>query len=406
VGQPALEVADILRTHGPAWRVAQRSHLSLGQLKVMSAIEQCRSAALGGHVLRCAGCGADQVAYNSCRNRHCPKCQSSAAKRWLDARQADLLPVEYYHVVFTLPAPIAAIAYQNKAVVYGLLFDVAAQVLLTIAGDPKHLGARIGATLVLHTWGSALTHHPHVHAVVPGGGLAPDGKSWVACRPGFFLSVRVLSRLFRRRLLEELDQAHRNRRLKFFGEHAALADAKAFTEWMAPLRKCEWVVYAKRPFAGPQAVLAYLSRYTHRVAISNSRLIAMDEHGVTFKWKDYRVKDGAKGGSRGKTRHKTMTLGADEFMRRFLLHVLPGGLHRIRHYGLLANGSRKASLALTRALLGQPSTLPIEANSADNGGVCDTPRFVCAHCGAAMIIVQTFVRGQSIRAPPGPASVP
>lgn len=402
MGQPALEVADIFRVHGPAWRAAQRGHLSLGQLKVMSAIEQCRSAALGGHVLRCEGCGTDQVAYNSCRNRHCPKCQSSAAKRWLDARQADLLPVEYYHVVFTLPAPISAIAYQNKAVVYGLLFDIAAEVLLTIAADPKHLGARIGATLVLHTWGSALTHHPHVHAVVPGGGLAPDGKAWVACRPGFFLSVRVLSRLFRRRFLEELQRAQQAGKLQFFGEHAALTDAKAFKAWLAPLRKCEWVVYAKRPFAGPAAVLAYLSRYTHRVAISNSRLIAMDERGVTFRWKDYRVKDGAK----GKTRHKTMTLGADEFMRRFLLHVLPGGLHRIRHYGLLANGSRKASLALVRSLLGQPSAAPITLEDTNNGIDRDRPCFVCAHCGAAMIILQTFTRGQTIRAPPDRPSAP
>jgi hypothetical protein len=405
VQRPALEVADIFRAQGPAWRQAEHGHLSLGQLKVMSAIEQCRSAALGGHVLRCNGCGVDQVAYNSCRNRHCPKCQSSAAKRWLDARQADLLPVEYYHVVFTLPAPIAAIAYQNKAAIYDLLFDVAAEVLLTIAGDPKHLGARIGATLVLHTWGSALTHHPHVHAVVPGGGLAPDGKTWIACRPGFFLPVRVLSRLLRRRFLEELLRLHQAGRLQFFGEYAALADAKAFAQWLAPLRKCEWVVYAKRPFAGPQAVLAYLSRYTHRVAISNSRLLSMDERGIRFKWKDYRVKDGAKGGTDGKTRHKTMTLSADEFMRRFLLHVLPGGLHRIRHYGLLANGSRKASLALVRSLLGQPSVPPIANDGTDNGDR-DKPCFVCAHCGATMIIVQTFVRAQSIRAPPEYPSAP
>ena len=348
MGQPALEVADIFRTHGPAWRAAQRGHLSLGQLKVMSAIEQCRSAALGGHVLRCEGCGADQVAYNSCRNRHCPKCQSSAAKRWLEARQADLLPVEYYHVVFTLPAPIADIAYQNKAVVYGLLFDVAAEVLLTIAGDPKHLGARIGATLVLHTWGSALTHHPHVHAVVPGGGLAPDAKRWVACKPGFFLPVRVLSRLLRRRFLEGLQQLHRTGQLQFFGEHAALQDAKVFADWLAPMRRCEWVVYAKRPFAGPQAVLAYLSRYTHRVAISNSRLVALDARGVSFRWKDYRAK--------GRTRHKIMTLAPHEFMRRFLLHVLPGGFHRIRHYGLLANGNRRDCLADARVQRCMPTS--------------------------------------------------
>jgi hypothetical protein len=394
VGRATLEVADILREFGPAWRQAQRGHLSLGQLKVMSAIEQCRSAALGGHVLRCEGCGTDQIAYNSCRNRHCPKCQSGAAKRWLDARQADLLPVEYYHMVFTLPAPIADIAYQNKAVVYGLLFDVAAETLIRIAADPKHLGASIGATLVLHTWGSALTHHPHVHGIVPGGGLAPDGKSWIACRPGFFLSVRVLSRLFRRRFLEELLRVHQAAKLRFFGEHVALADAKAFRAWLAPLRKCEWVVYANRPFAGPQAVLAYLSRYTHRVAISNSRLIALDEHGVTFKWKDYRVKNGSK----GRTRHKTMTLEPGEFMRRFLLHVLPGGFHRIRHYGLLANGSRKTSLAVARELLCQPA---VAATPADGGDLTiPPPTFVCWHCGCAMIILQTFTRGHAIRAPP------
>ena len=391
-----LEVADIFREFGSAWRQAQRGHLSLGQLKVMSAIEQCRSAALGGHVLRCEGCGTDQVSYNSCRNRHCPKCQSGAAKRWLDARQADLLPVEYYHVVFTLPAPIADIAYQNKAVVYGLLFDVAAETLMRIAADPKHLGASIGATLVLHTWGSALTHHPHVHGIVPGGGLAPDGKSWIACRPGFFLSVRVLSRLFRRRFLEELLRVHQAGKLQFFGEHAALADAKAFQAWLAPLRQCEWVVYAKRPFAGPQAVLAYLSRYTHRVAISNSRLIAVNEHGVTFKWKDYRVRNASK----GRTRHKAMTLEPGEFMRRFLLHVLPGGFHRIRHYGLLANGTRRANLNLAREFLHAPA---VAALPADRGDLkIPPPTFVCWHCGCAMLILQTFTRGHgpAIRAPP------
>ena len=390
MGRPAVEVADIFRQHGPAWRAAQRGHLSLAQLKVMSAIVQCRTAALGGHVLRCEGCGTDQVAYNSCRNRHCPKCQSTAAQRWLQARQADLLPVEYYHVVFTLPAPIADIAYQNKAVVYGLLFDVAAEVLQTIAADPKHLGARIGATLVLHTWGSALTHHPHVHGIVPGGGLSPDGKDWVACRPGFFLSVRVLSRLFRRRFLEELQQLHQAGKLQFFGEHVPLANPLAFKEWLAPMRKCEWVVYAKRPFAGPAAVLAYLSRYTHRVAISNSRLISLDERGVTFRWKDYRAK--------GNTRCKTMTLAPEEFMRRFLLHVLPGGFHRIRHYGLLANGSRKASLALARELLCQPAPAPTPGDVEDAGTKRAT--FVCMHCGHAMVILQTFTRGQPIRAPP------
>ena len=400
MGRPVLEVADIFREHGTAWREAQRAHLSLVQLKVMSAIVQCRSAALGGHVLRCDGCGTDQVSYNSCRNRHCPKCQSSAAKRWLQARQADLLPVEYYHVVFTLPAPISDLAYPNKAVLYGLLFDVAAEVLQTIAADPKHLGARIGATLVLHTWGSALTHHPHVHAVVPGGGLAPDGKTWVSCRPGFFLPVRVLSRLMRRRFLEELQRLHDGGKLNFFGVHAGLADPQAFKAWLAPLRKIEWVVYAKKPFAGPAAVLAYLSRYTHRVAISNSRLIAMDERGVTFKWKDYRVKEGAKGGTNAKTRHKTMTLAPEEFMRRFLLHVLPGGFHRIRHYGLLANGSRKTSLPLARELLHVQAPPQANERGPDDAPGAPVAAFVCWHCGRPMTVLQTFRRGQTIRAPP------
>jgi hypothetical protein len=398
VGRLAPEVADIFRAHGPAWRQAQQGHLSLGQLKVMSAIEQCRSAALGGHVLRCEGCGTDQIAYNSCRNRHCPKCQGSAARRWLEARQAELLPVAYYHVVFTLPAPIAAIAYQNKTVIYGLLFDVAAETLLRIAADPKHLGARIGATLVLHTWGSALTHHPHVHGIVPGGGLSAHGERWIGCRPGFFLPVRVLSRLFRRRFLEELDHVHRTGRLQLFGEHAALADARTFARWLAPLRQCEWVVYAKRPFAGPEAVLAYLSRYTHRVALSNSRLISMDERGITFRWKDYRAT--------AKVRHQTMTLRPEEFMRRFLLHVLPAGFHRIRHYGLLANGSRKANLARARELLNDAPAAHAQTADADTGSGTAQPCFLCRHCGGPMLIVETFVRGQMIRAPPAPPHAP
>jgi len=391
VGRSALELADIFRAHGSAWRQAQHGHLSLGQLKVMSAIEQCRSAALGGHVLRCEACAQLQIAYNSCRNRHCPKCQASAARRWLEARQADLLPVEYYHVVFTLPAPISAIAYYNKAPIYDLLFEVAAETLRTIAADPKHLGAHIGATLVLHSWGSALTHHPHVHCIVPGGGLSPDGQRWVACKPGFFLSVRVLSRLFRRRFLEELTKAHRAGQLQFFAEYAALSDANAFAEWLAPLRAVEWVVYAKRPFAGPAAVLAYLSRYTHRVAISNSRLLALDERGVTFRWKDYRAK--------GSTRYKTMTLDPHEFMRRFLLHVLPSGFHRIRHYGLIANAARRELLARARTLLRVVPTT-IEAQPPDAPAVNLQPTFVCPHCGAAMNVIETFARGQPIRAPP------
>jgi hypothetical protein len=392
VQRPALEVAEIFRVHGPAWRQAQHAHLSRGQLKVMSAIEQCRSAALGGHVLRCEACEQVQIAYNSCRNRHCPKCQASAARRWLEARQADLLPVEYYHVVFTLPAPIAELAYQNKALIYGLLFDLAAETLLTIAADPKHLGAQIGATLVLHTWGSALTHHPHVHGIVPGGGLSPDAERWVACRPGFFLPVRVLSRLFRRRFLEELAKAHHAGQLQFFADKAALAEAARFAQWLAALREQEWVVYAKRPFAGPAAVLAYLSRYTHRVAISNRRLVAFDEQGVSFRWKDYRAK--------GKTCYKTMTLSAEEFMRRFLLHVLPSGFHRIRHYGLIANAGRRNNLARARELL-QVVPEAAEPQPPDESTAIVQPIFVCRDCGAPMFIIETFTRGQPIRAPPG-----
>ena len=407
LGRPALEVADIFREHGPAWRETQRGHLSLAQLKVMSAITQCRTAALGGHVLRCEGCGTDAVSYNSCRNRHCPKCQSTAAKRWLDARQADLLPVEYYHVVFTLPAPIADLAYQNKAEIYGLLFDMAAEVLQTIAVDAKHLGARIGATLVLHTWGSALTHHPHVHGVVPGGGLSPDGKTWVACRPGFFLPVRVLSRLFRRRFLEELQRLNGGGKLKFWGEHSRLADAQAFKDWLAPMRRCEWVVYAKRPFAGPEAVLAYLSRYTHRVAISNRRLIAADARTVTFNVKDYRVE--------GPGRYTTMTLATAEFIRRFLIHVLPKGFHRIRHYGLLASGTRARNLAKARDLLGV-STVADEPESGDatsqSGADPVAPTaFVrpCPCCNGPMRIIDVFARGGQpswrSRAPPPAANI-
>jgi hypothetical protein len=393
VQRPALEVADIFRAHGAAWRHAQHGHLSLGQLKVMSAIERCRSAALGGHQLLCPSCAERQIAYNSCRNRHCPKCQGSAAQRWLQDRQADLLPVEYYHVVFTLPAPISAIAYTNKEHIYGLLFDLAAETLRTIAADPRHLGARIGATLLLHTWGSQLTHHPHVHGIVPGGGLALDADRWVACRPAFFLPVRVLSRLFRRRFLEELQQLHRRGELRFFGEHAELADPTRFSEWLLPFREVEWVVYAKRPFAGPAAVLRYLSRYTHRVAISNSRLIAHDERGVTFRCKDYREK--------GRTRYKTVTLQAHEFMRRFLLHVLPRGFHRIRHYGLLGNAHRTAHLATARALLNAPPATRAAASTEARASTPSPHPFLCRHCGAPMTLLCTLPPLPRIRAPPG-----
>ncbi len=392
-----LEVADIFRAHGPAWRRANAGHVSLGQLKVMSAIEQCRTAALGGHVAACQDCGHRHIAYNSCRNRHCPKCQGAAAKDWLAARQAELLPVPYFHVVFTLPPQIADIAYQNKAVIYGILFKAAARTLITIAADPKRLGARIGFTAVLHTWGSAMPHHPHVHIIVPGGGISLDGKRWVSCRPRFFLPVRVLSRLFRRLFLEKLMAAHEAGHLNFFGEHAGLVDHDAFAAYLAPSRKLEWVVYAKRPFAGPQAVLSYLSRYTHRVAIANSRLIAFDHKGVTFRWKDYRAK--------GPERQKVMTLATDEFIRRFLIHVLPQGFHRIRHYGLFANGGRAENLARARELLHVPAPRdqPEADSEVDDRG--ETLKQPCPSCGGPMIIIQTFEPGttpwdHAPRAPP------
>jgi len=378
VSRPALEVADIFRDHGPAWRQAHAGHVSRDQLKVMSAIERCRTAALGGHVARCEDCAYTTIAYNSCRNRHCPKCQGAAAKEWLADREAELLPVPYYHVVFTLPAAIADIAYQNKAVIYDLLFKVSAETLLTIAADPKHLGARIGITAVLHTWGSALTHHPHVHMIVPGGGISLDGQRWVSCRPGFFLSVRVLSRLFRRLFLQKLITTHQAGRLSFFGNHAHLADVQSFAAFLAPLRKTEWVVYSKRPFGGPEAVLAYLSRYTHRVAIANSRLIACDERGVTFKWKDYRIE--------GRDRYKRMTLGTCEFIRRFLIHVLPKGFHRIRHYGLFAKGACADNIARARELLAA-------SNSQREPTSADPSKPTCPCCGGRMIIIEVFARG-------------
>jgi len=389
VSRPALEVADIFRGHRPAWRRANAGRVSLGQLKVMSAIETCRTAALGGHVARCEDCSHTQIAYNSCRNRHCPKCQGAAAKQWLAEREAELLPVAYYHVVFTLPAPIGDIAYQNKAVIYDILFKASAEALSTIAADPKHLGARIGVTSVLHTWGSAMTHHPHVHMIVPGGGISLDGERWVSCRPGFFLPVRVLSRLFRRLFLQALTAAHAAGRLAFFGQHAALASVRAFATYLTPLRRTEWVVYAKRPFGGPQAVLTYLSRYTHRVAISNRRLIAFDSNGVTFKWKDYRTK--------GRERAKAMTLATGEFIRRFLIHVLPSGFHRIRHYGLFAGSKRAENIARARQLL---AVLKPRSENAADSNQPQTPSHPCPCCGGRMIVIEIFVRGSSPRTRP------
>ena len=388
-----LEVADIFRAAGPGYRAAHAGHLNLVQLKVMTAIETCRTAALGGHVEACEDCGHWRIAYNSCRNRHCPRCQGAAARTWLAEREADLLPVGYFHVVFTLPAEIADIAYQNKAVIYDLLFKAASETMLTIAADPKHLGARIGITAVLHTWGSAMTHHPHVHMIVPGGGIAPDGTRWISSRPAFLLPVRVLGALFRRLFLTRLIQLLQAGRLVFFGAAAHLADRRAFLRHLSPVRKKRWVVYAKPPFAGPEAVLAYLSRYTHRVAISNRRLLAFDASGVTFRYKDYK-RDGPE-------RQRVMTLATDAFIQRFLLHVLPRGFHRIRHYGLLAGSARRASLALARQLL---EVAPEPANDNTDEPVDHRPPCPC--CGGHMIVIETFERWQQPRAPPAPATAP
>ena len=393
---PALEVAEIFRDHGAAWRAANAGHISLDQLKVMSAVARCRTAALGGHVARCEDCAHEHIAYNSCRNRHCPKCQAGAARKWLAAREAELLPVGYFHLVFTLPKPIADIAYQNKRALYDLLMRASADTTLTIAADPKHLGARIGITSVLHTWGSAMTHHPHVHMIVPGGGLSMDGSQWVPCRPNFFLPVRVLSRQFRRLFLDGLTRLHREGRLAFFGDHAGLADRTAFDAFLAPLRKIDWVVYAKEPFAGPKAVLAYLSRYTHRVAISNSRLIRANADSVTFRVKDYRVD--------GPGRYKTMTLQTHEFIRRFLMHVLPKGQHRIRHYGFFGNGNRAANIARIRQLLAAPAP----TSDTDAVDTADGPRLLalpCPCCGGRLIIVEAFGPGDAAQHRPIPEAI-
>jgi len=399
VGRPRLEVADVFLHHGAAWRQANAGHVSLGQLQVMSAIERCRSAALGGHVERCQDCGHRRISYNSCRNRHCPKCQGAAAKDWLAARQADLLPVDYFHVIFTLPAEIAPIAYQNKAVVYDLLFRTAAETLLIIGADPKHLGARIGFTAVLHTWGSAMTHHPHLHMIVPGGGISLDGTRWVPCRPGYFLPGRVLSRLFRRLFLAGLADAHAAGRLALFGELEGLRRRQAFAAHLAPLSRKKWFLYVKPPpSAGAEAVLAYLARYTHRVAISNSRLLSLDERGVTFRYKDYR--------RNGQARFRAMTLAPDEFIRRFLLHVLPKGFHRIRHYGLLASATCKTNIARAKELIAMPVPMtdpPVERDNADPAAsVAADHRPPCPCCGGRMIIVETFERCGAPRGPPSP----
>jgi hypothetical protein len=372
----SLEVADVFRRHGEVYRRSHAGHLGRVERRVMSAIELCRTAALGGHTEACADCGLVRCAYNSCRNRHCPKCQGQARAEWLAARQAELLPVPYFHVVFTLPAPVAEIAFHNKATVYAILFRTAAETLRTIAADPKHLGAETGLVAVLHTWGQNLHHHPHVHCVVPGGGLSLDQTRWVTCRPGFFLPVRVLSRLFRRLFLDQLHAAFEAGELGFFGELAALTRPVAFAQRL----RQHWVVYAKPPFGGPAQVLAYLGRYTHRVAIANSRLVSVTDTAVAFRWKDYR--------HHGKA--KVMTLEGDEFIRRFLLHTLPDGFHRIRHYGFLANGHRVAKLALCRRLLDAPSPEPPVEQAQDAVPSHRPDR--CPTCGGTMVVLGVLAR--------------
>jgi hypothetical protein len=391
-----LEVADIFRQIGPAYREQHARAISGAQRRVMRAIERCRTAALGGHIEQCDACGHKRVAFNSCRDRHCPKCQSLVRAQWLEDRQAELLPVEYFHVVFTVPQEIAAIAYQNKAVIYDILFQTTSQTLRTIAADRKHLGAAIGFIAILHTWGQNLLHHPHLHCVVPGGGIAADGQRWIACRPGFFLPVRVLSRLFRRLFLERLRQAFDRGELNFFNSLQALQGRAAFERYLAPAAHTEWVVYAKAPFGGPEQVLQYLGRYTHRVAISNNRLRGFSDETVTFAWKDYRHE----------SRNKTMTLDAHEFIRRFLLHVLPSGFQRIRHYGLLANRYREVRLNQCRDLLAAPA--PVVASEIAIEDYRDRYRRLtgvslrdCPHCGLGqMVRMETFLPGTLPRGPP------
>ena len=346
--RPKPELADIFRRYGEAYRQKFGASLSTAQRRVMTAIEVCRTAALGGHVEVCDRCGHQRIWYNSCSDRHCPKCQSLARAQWIQDRQSEVLDTEYFHVVFTVPEEIADIGLQNKRTVYGILFRATAETLQTIAADPQHLGAEIGFFAVLHTWGQNLLHHPHLHCVVAGGGLSLDSTRWVSCRPGFFLPVRVLSRRFRRLFLKYLEKAFDSDRLQFFGSLEPLRNAQQFRSYIAPLKETEWVVFAKPPFAGPQQVLDYVGRYTHRVAISNNRLLDIEDDQVSFQWKDYRDPD----------RQKTMTLSAEEFIRRFLIHVLPDGFQRIRYYGFLSNRHREEKLVLCRQLLGMPVVDP------------------------------------------------
>ena len=388
-----LEVADIFRRHGHAYREAHDGHIGRVERRVMSAIELCRTAALGGHIEACEDCAHARVAYNSCRNRHCPKCQSAARERWLADRQADLLPVPYFHVVFTVPSEVAEIAFHNKAVVYAILFDAVAATLKTIAADPKHLGGEIGFLAILHTWGQALTHHPHIHCLVPGGALSRDGR-WLGCRPNFFLPVHVLSRLFRRLFLERLQAAHVAGRLRFSGKLDGFDDPDVFAAAIRKLRRKNWIVYAKPPFGSPEHVLAYLGRYTHRVAIANSRLVSADETSVTFRWRDYRHGNAS----------KLISLDPHEFIRRFLIHSLPDGFHRIRHYGFLANGCRRARLATIRQLL--ILTEPAGTAAAEVGETSrQLPHFdptQCPCCGGILRITAALPRWRIGRLQPWP----
>jgi hypothetical protein len=386
-----LEVADIFRRHGPAYRAAHDGHLGRVERRVMSAIELCRTAALGGHVEACEDCAHARVAFNSCRNRHCPKCQSATRERWLADRQADLLPVPYFHVVFTVPAEVAEIAFHNKAIVYGILFDAVAATLKTIAADPRHLGGEIGFLAILHTWGQVLTHHPHIHCLVPGGTLSPDGR-WLGCRPNFFLPVHVLSRLFRRLFLERLQAAHAAGRLRFSGALDRLGAADAFTAAIRQLRRKNWVVYSKPPFGSPEHVLAYLGRYTHRVAIANSRLVSADETSVTFRWRDYRHGNAP----------RLMSLDPHEFIRRFLIHSLPDGFHRIRHYGFLANGCRRARLTIIRQLLTATTPAPIATTGETTRPLPSFDPTVCPCCGGILRITATLPRWRTGPARPQP----
>jgi hypothetical protein len=390
--RPALEVADIFRRHGDAFRAAQGSRLSPDQRRVMAAIEVCRTAALGGHVEQCDDCGLVRIAYNSCRDRHCPKCQGLARAQWVADRRADLLPVPYFHVVFTVPAPIAAVALQNKAAVYDILLKTAAETIRLISADPRYLGAESGMIAVLHTWGQTLTHHPHVHCVVPGGGLTSDGR-WVGCRPNFFLPVRVLSRLYRRLFLQHLQAAFDSSKLEFFGDLARLREPAAFAQYLAALRDVEWIVYAKRPFAGPQQVLDYLGRYTHRVAIGNSRLLGCENGRVRFRWKDYRANN----------KCKVMTLDADEFIRRFLLHTLPKGFRRIRHFGFLANVCRASKLARIRTALNapKPAATAKPADYRERYAILTGHRIdLCPVCAGRMLEIGRWPRSASPPRPP------